>query len=287
MDVFLIVTTFVVLITWYAFYIERYRLVVRKKTVKLHQLPAGLNGLSILHLSDLHLKNGNYRIIKMIKKFEKLNPDLILITGDFVDFDNNIEFCAECLGKLKVKKGIFGVFGNHDYFRYTILDTILRNKTTSRLNDYARMAEVLNNKGISIITNSHKYININGQDICIIGVGERGSRPYDMARALPSVENNSFKILICHYPDVIFDPDISKVDLVLAGHTHGGQIRLPIFGALVNWSKLPLKYASGLSRHNGIILHVSPGFGTASLPLRFLCKPEATLLELSRADCRF
>ena len=236
-------------------------------------------GLTILHISDLHIKGNDSRQENMIKKLEDLNPDLILITGDFIDYDEDIQYCADILGKLKVKIGKFGVFGNHDYYRYNAMDFITRNKFPSRQNDSEKIAEVLNDAGMTILVNSYRYLNINGRKVCVIGVGDN-LRRCELARVLPDDHDNSFKILMCHYPDVVFDSDISKVDLVLTGHTHGGQVRLPIIGAVISWSKVPLKSASGLFRHNGTIMHISPGIGTATLPMRFLCRPEATLLEL-------
>ena len=249
------------LLAGYSYFIEPNKLEVTNYTIQDKEL----EGVKIVFASDFHIKPyGQKRLEKVVETINAQNPDVVVSAGDFVcghteHSTMHPEKIAEGLSKVKSKHGFYTTLGNHDgwYDRWYI-------------------KELLEKQNIKVLNNKNVKLNINGKDIYIAGVE-------DMMTAFPNVEDalkgtKSPTILLTHTPDVF--PDVpNNVNLTLAGHTHGGQVRLPIIGPLFTASNYGNKYAIGMIEENGKKLITTRGIGVSILPFRFNCTPEITIIE--------
>jgi predicted MPP superfamily phosphohydrolase len=241
--------------------------------IPLSGLPRALDGFTIVQLSDLHLGlfAGEAEIAAAEDLVRKARPDLVVITGDLVDFDPHyaahVGRLVRRLGPL-AREGVVAVPGNHDY--YAGVDKIL---------DAAREG------GCAILRNRGRVIGAKTAGFALLGVddvwGQRvvpGAGP-DLARALADVPPDLPRVLLCHNP--VFFPSASRdIGLQLSGHTHGGQINA--FVRPADWV-LPYDYVAGLYERDGARLYVNRGFGTAGPPLRIGAPPEITRIVLVAA----
>jgi uncharacterized protein len=264
----IILLSILLLFIW-AFFIEPNMLVV--KTMNLY-VP-NLKGLKVVFVGDFHIKpNQKSRLEYVVKKINEQHPDLILSTGDFVSGHDPkqslpIEEIAQELSKLESKYGFYTVLGNHDWWQ-----------------GGEKIEKALEQNGIVVLGNENKKLNINGRTLYIAGVEDMDTRNIDLPKTLKNTNHPT--ILLTHTPDVFpFVADKSnskitgKVDLTLAGHTHGGQVNLPFVGALVVPSSYGNKYAQGLIEENGKKMFVTKGIGTSILPVRFNCLPEIVVIN--------
>jgi predicted MPP superfamily phosphohydrolase len=226
--------------------------------------------LRVLHLSDLHIEYITKREQKLIENVNKLQPDLILWTGDYLNVDylddpQTREDTKKILSQISAPMGVYAVIGTvdrqdimHDLFRD--LDVIILDDETAKLN--------INGKKLNLLGVSNFYL-------------ERDQQAFhNLMRPIPEDE---YSILLYHTPDLAYDAAQEEVDLYLAGHTHGGQIRLPFYGALVTFSIYGKQFVSGLYTIDQTKLYVSQGIGMEGLNLprvRFLCPPEIILLNI-------
>lgn len=261
--IFLIIV--VILIFW-SLFIEPNMLKVTILNLNIN----GLKGLKVVFIGDLHVKPYQKKHLKnIVEKIDKQNPDLILCIGDFVSGHKesqslSIEEIAQELSVLKPKYGFYTVLGNHDWWQ-----------------GGEKIEKVLERNGIIVFGNENKTINvINGKKICIVGVEDLSTRSVDVEKAFENIRQPS--ILLSHSPDVF--PLINKqnsVDLVLAGHTHGGQVRFPFIGPLIVPSEYGNKYAQGLIEESGHTMFVTKGIGTSIMPVRFNCIPEIVVINFN------
>jgi predicted MPP superfamily phosphohydrolase len=207
-----------------------------------------------------------------------LHPDLIVLTGDFVsvptfrvgeEADHRAalaaEPCARLLRQMQARHGLWGVLGNHD--SYTDPDTV---------------TSALRSQGIQVLGNQSAPIEANGGRFWLSGIDDvLGGRP-DLGVTLGSVPGNEATILMAHEPDYADKVSHHPVDLQLSGHSHGGQVRIPLVGPLY-LPELARKYVWGLYWIGGLTLYTNPGLGTLGLPVRWNCPPEITFLTLCRA----
>jgi predicted MPP superfamily phosphohydrolase len=234
-------------------------------------LAPGLDGLRILHLSDLHL--GSFSLAgrtldAALDWAEEIEPDLVAITGDLVTRDRGRVSLEAALGRLQPRLGTFLTLGNHD--------------VDDSRDPFRRPADLsdLSVPGASLLRDEEVTVTSGGSRIQVVGVDPHSyltgrSRPAE--RADPTAD---LRILACHYPEVVRTLPPGVFHLVLAGHYHGGQICLP-----TPWGRIPLKefhapYLQGLYPTGAGLLHVSRGLGTSFVPFRLLARPEATLLTL-------
>jgi predicted MPP superfamily phosphohydrolase len=234
-------------------------------------LPVGLDGLTIAHVSDLH--SGPYMteldMIEIFKLTNALNPQITVVTGDFVDsVDSEIPAVYNAITTLKAEYGIFGCLGNHDHFA-----------TAEKVND------ALEQRNITMVNNRHQLLPINGEQVALIGIDDFGSGSRNFAnfsKAAEGLHPDSFKILLSHRPDFFDRAKQAGMDLTLAGHTHGGQVGIEYGFINLNPVYLVHKYAKGLYEENGKKLYVNVGVGMVGAPIR-LIKPEITLFTLKCA----
>lgn len=231
--------------------------------------------LKILHMSDIHDTAAATSV--MAERCMKLNPDVIAITGDVLDkrgiiFNRNhsqlkssINRMVEFLSYFKAPHLLF-VSGNNEQFEEA--DTFFENIVCSGW-------EILNNRSITI----DHY----GQEVIFAGVDDPHTDHDNLNAAmhkLPESNSRPPLILLAHSPDIAGDALSENVDLLLCGHTHGGQIRFPLAGALITETKLFRKYADGLHRFNSMWMFINRGLGYSSLPIRIDCPPEIAFLNI-------
>ena len=252
----------------YAFLIEPRWLQLRRETVHIRPLPRSLEGLRIGLLSDLHLRTGSApRVVeRAVRRLMGERPDLIAITGDLAEDPEGLETVLGTLARLSAPLGVYAVPGNHDY----------------RAGITAWHEAVARRKGIRDLTNRYEILRHRGASICVGGVDDFfEGRP---RLVLPPPPARDLTVVLAHSPDQAerCRRGYDAVDLILSGHTHGGQVRVPIVGAPVNSAENPELYDEGLRRRPWTQVYTSRGIGTTGLPVRFMARPEVTLLTLTR-----
>jgi predicted MPP superfamily phosphohydrolase len=257
------------LIASYPVFIERSIVTINRYKILLDDLPESFNGFSIAHLSDIHFGTLVSRpfVENIVDKTNRLKADLIACTGDYVHERNTtkeIDIVWPILSKLEAKHGVYSVLGNHDHWADT------------QRSDYwlKRTGQNLRHKSVSIQK---------GDDHIVIGgAGDLWEDTLGIDKAFSNSQDNDCRILLSHNPDSVDQAFHSKVSFVLSGHTHGGQVKVPFYGAPV----LPVRnkqYTSGVITTPKTQLFISRGIGWAIVPVRFNCFPEIALLELYRA----
>lgn len=248
----------IILIIWSVF-IEPNMIEVKHFTVKDPQL----QGIKIVFAGDFHFKKYQTRKAReIINIINSQNADLVLSTGDFINGHKEsssmpINDIANVLGQIKPK--MFTVLGNHDFWGGS-----------------TKLTLELENKGIKVLSNSSEKIEIRNKTIYIAGVEDLQTGNPDINKALENT--NKPVILLTHSPDIF--PEISQdINLTLAGHVHGGQIRLPFIGAVIIPSTYGNRYSQGLIVENNKTMIVTKGIGTSILPVRFNCKPEIVVID--------
>jgi uncharacterized protein len=236
-----------------------------ERTLCVRDLPKEWDGLTILHLSDLHLAGTPDREFyeRVMDECRAWNPDLVALTGDFIDSDYHRRWIVPLLGRLHWKIAAFAVLGNHDYWH----EPPLIRRRLSRLN-------------IHVLGNTWKQIEVRG--VPLIAIGHEGPwfRPGpDLSNCPPDI----FRICLSHTPDNISWARENKIRLMLSGHNHGGQIRFPLIGSVFVPSLYGRRYDCGSFEEPPIILHVTRGLA-GKQPLRFNCKPEVAKLVLRSPD---
>lgn len=240
------------------------------------QLSKTFDGYRIAHISDLHnaeLDDGNKRLLSMLREAD---PDIIAITGDLIDSRNTNIAIALAFAKEAVQIApCYYVTGNHE----------------ARLSEYAELKAGLEDVGVVVLENERTEIELSGETIALIGLDDPsfntdylfGDSATSVSSTLTeiSTEDDGFAVLLSHRPE-LFDTYVAYgVDLVLSGHAHGGQFRLPFVGGLIapNQGLFP-KYDSGMYTENGTNMIVSRGIGNSVFPFRFNNRPEVILVEL-------
>jgi predicted MPP superfamily phosphohydrolase len=258
----------------WAFFIEPNRLVIRHETITIDRWPSGLSGLKIAVLSDIHagsayIDDAKLRLI--VARTNQLQPDLIVILGDYLTGDGRggprvpPEVFAPVLKDLHASFGVYSVLGNHDWW----------------YNGYQVRRELEAN-GIKVLENEVARIDVRGTPLWLAGLADLWTRPQRIEQTIAQVPEGEPLIALTHNPD-IFPKLPQRVPLLLAGHTHGGQVRLPFVGAVVESSRVGERYEMGHVFENGHHLFVTTGIGTSIVSVRFAVPPEIVLLEVKSA----
>lgn len=250
----------------YTIMLEPRRPVLERVTLRLPSLPPTLRGVRIGHLSDFHLGFPFVRsnVQWAVEQMRAEQPDLVVITGDFVSFKRAIPTLPDLLNGLHAPLGVYAVPGNHDHWEG------LENIRTH-----------LEPLGISFLMNRSTCLHWQGTPFWLAGIDDVWYGSPDLEAALHHVPPEGFTILLSHVPDFADDAARHPVALQLSGHTHGGHLQLPGLG----WFCVPfygLRYISGLFRIGTMHLYVSRGLG--GVPLRLNCRPEATVLTLETGE---
>ncbi len=240
------------------------------------RLPPALDGLSIVHFSDLHLTGrvGKAYFRELVRFSNELRPDLVCITGDLIDRAACLDWFADTLGQLVARHGVYFILGNHDCNV-----------------DLGRLRRTLNQQGLIDLGGRWMTIEIGGTPVVLAG----NERPWiaaaaDLKTCPPPAPAGPLRIGLAHTPDQLAWARAQECDLLLVGHTHGGQIRLPPLGAIFSPSIDGVKYISGIYYVPPTILHVTRGV-SGDVPVRWNCRPEIAQLclraenEASRHEC--
>lgn len=284
MNMIIYVLIFFLGVILWAFFIEphwyRLRRIQLKHQKKLHK------PISILHLSDIHFVGNLGSKRRFFQRLSVLNPDLIFITGDVIDRDDGIETAVQMISGLRARYGIFLVLGNHEYYDYGWLDNFRYHlglgKTSGKRNDVSRFVREVKKIGVHVLINESMTIDVHGTQVFIAGTDDPVTQRIDFERALHGISPKSLNILLVHQLDALLKLSHHGINLAFSGHTHGGQIRLPLLGPFICETKLPRKFVDGLHDYKGITVFVSRGLGAGrSLFPRLNCRPEAIFFELT------
>jgi predicted MPP superfamily phosphohydrolase len=255
--------------------IERHDVQVETHTVSIRRLGDNFNGMRIAQISDIHYDEFSepYYIREVVRRVNALKPDIVLLTGDFVSSSpRSLAFgarhsypCAEILQKIECPVR-YAIMGNHD------ADV-----------GVATVIDALTTHGIPVLENKFVAVERGGERLWIAGVGDVLARMARLDQALPPtrLRDNDPLLLMVHEPDFVDHvARVGGVDFMISGHTHGGQVRLPIVGPL-SLPELGTKYVQGFFQVRETRLYVNRGIGTVNLPIRFLCRPEITIFTLT------
>ncbi|MDH6169626.1 putative MPP superfamily phosphohydrolase [Variovorax boronicumulans] len=232
------------------------------------QAPAGLK---VAMAGDWHLTTRSLwrvtsadRAARIVDKINAAQPDVILLPGDFLagsgdDEAFSIEDMAAVLGRLKAPQGVYAVLGNHDWWH-----------------DGARTAKALSAHGIHVLENAS--VRLPGHDIWVVGIGDDSTGHSEPDKALAGVPKGAGTLVMMHDP-FSFATMPRTQGLVVASHTHGGQISVPGYGALVVPGRAPREWAYGWIAHKGKRMYVTSGLGVSILPVRFNMRPEWVMFQ--------
>jgi uncharacterized protein len=254
-------------------------------------LPAGSESIRVLHISDLHITPAQTRKINWVKSLAKLEPDFVVGTGDFLAHQLAVPAVVEAMNELLDIPGAY-VLGSNDYFAPSFKNPFMyfNKKREIRAEGTALptsdLVDELNDAGWLDLNNKQSTAVINGVKIHFRGTDDPHINKDDYAAVAGAFDSDAFAFGVTHAPyrRVLQSFETDKADLVLAGHTHGGQICIPFYGALVTNCDLPQGQAKGFSTfgESEMPLHVSAGVGTSPFAqVRIACRPEATLITLS------
>lgn len=243
---------------------EPFMIAIERQEIYLRRLPQALDGFRIVHLSDLHYGPmvEPRHLDRAISIANDLNPDLIALTGDYISQERAYAApCAEIVGRLKAPFGVHAILGNHDHW------------TDAKL-----IADLFRAEGVSMLINEGTRIDARGESFWLAGVDDTMVGLEDLPLALAGSRDDEFRLLLAHNPIILRRAARAEVDLVLSGHTHGGQVTLR---PEKNRSGKPRRrMLRGLGRRANTQIYVTRGLGTVVLPIRYGCPPEVSLLEL-------
>ncbi len=237
-----------------------------ERAIDVPRLPAALDGLSIVHLSDFHFTGrvGKAYFREVVRVANHARPDLIAVTGDLVDDRRCLDWIPDTLGQLTARYGVYFVLGNHDLW-----------------NDGEEIRRMLTDHGLVDLGGRWVMAEARGEPIVLAGNELPWIAPAADLRFCPrrTPGGGPIRIVLSHSPDQIKWAQAQDVDLLLAGHTHGGQIRFPILGPLLTPSQAGVRYASGIFYAPPTIMHVTRGV-SGEFPVRLNCPPEMAHLVL-------
>ena len=256
---------------FWGFLIEPGRLVVREHTIRIDNWPQQLDGLRIAVLSDIHADNwfvDDKKMRTIVERTNQLQPELIVILGDYMSSNGRVtrrvepERFGAILKDLRAPLGVYSVLGNHDWWYSGI-----------------QVRRGLEKNGIQVLENEVIHFDLRGTQLWLVGLADLWTRRQAIADTVAMVPEGAPVIALTHNPDIF--PDLpQRVPLLLAGHTHGGQVRLPLIGSVVESSDFGDRYVRGHVFENNHHLFVTTGIGTSIVPVRFGVPPEIVLLTI-------
>jgi hypothetical protein len=248
-------------------------LMIYEEEITLRALPQAFDGLRIVQISDIH--SGSWRSPQPFRRaralIDQLKPDVLVITGDFVNFDpKELELIRADLMRLRADMGVFASLGNHDHYCSPANHSLLRS--------------MISNSGITLLVNSNIPLTTHGETLYLVGTDNTGLGQNfgDLPAALVGVEPGAPTILLAHDP-TFWDKQVrnkAPIDLMLSGHTHGGQVGIHFLGMELSVAQVVYKQWAGLYRDGDQYLYVNRGLGTVGPPIRIGIPPEITVLTL-------
>lgn len=261
----LIIIALLILLLCFYLYYQLFSVRITKYTISIKDLPASFDKFTILHLSDLHEKQFGKNQDKLMQQVNSTKYDIVVITGDLLSkYKNSISASIELINRLN-SKPIYFVSGNHEWWA-----------------NYDEFKELLLNNGVEVLDNRAEKITKDGKHIWLAGVDDPYLHKDRLDKALEDIDTQAPKVLLAHAPEIFSSAVKEKIDLVLVGHTHGGQIRIPLYGgALIapGQGMFP-KLDYGLFKHEDTTMIINSGLGESILPVRINNRPEIGLIEL-------
>lgn len=253
----------------YARFVEPRRLQLRRVPLRLPHLPPEFAGLRIVHISDLHLGGWlkRKRLLAWLTRINALRPDLVILTGDLVDEDAAQAPDGLAAALQTLEPPAIAVLGNHDYRRGVAL-----------------VRQALQRCGIRVLRNEVHTLRRGAAQLHFAGLGDQAWHDDDLDALLEQLPPQGVAILLAHEPDIADVAAASeRFALQLSGHTHGGQVRLPLLNRAHILPGRGQYYSAGRARVGDLTVYTNRGLGMVRLWLRFNCRPELTLLELEPA----
>lgn len=257
----------------WAFFIEPNRLVVHEERVQIEKWPAELSGLRIALIGDVHTGAwfiDDRKLQRIVELTNQHQPDLIVLLGDYMVSNNwhghrvEPEVTAAGLKNLKAPLGVYAVLGNHDWWY-----------------NGEKVRNAFEQQGIRVLENDVAEIKWRDRSFWLAGLSDLWTQPQHISETIAKAPAGATVVALTHNPD-IFPRLPSSVPLLLAAHTHGGQVTFPLIGAAVVPSDFGQKYTAGHVYENGHHLFVTTGIGTSIMPVRFRVPPEIAVLTITR-----
>lgn len=246
----------------YAYFIEPYWLSVRKIEIKSAKLPKNSKPIRIVHISDIHSEEKSRLEEKLPTAIAEQKPDLIVFSGDSLNSPEGLPVFRKCLTEISKIAPTYVVRGNWDVW-------------------YWSKQNLFDGTGANQLSATAERLEINGVPIWLVGIFVDAEEK--LSETLQQIPKDEFSIFLFHYPDLIEEISRADIDLYCAGHTHGGQVAMPFYGALVTFSKFGKKYEGGTYQINKTILNVNRGIGMegGNTPrVRFWARPEITVIDI-------
>lgn len=275
-----ILAALIALVLLIAIYADNRRLKISRFSGGSERLPSAFCGFKILQISDLHGANFGKENSRLLAKIKAENPDIIIITGDIINSRKpSLEKAVKLCEELKKIAPVFFSSGNHE----------------SRLPNFEIFKDSLEGTGVKVLENECTYFENNGEKIEICGLQDpKFVTDYSYKNSLAAVEkaldnmpldDDKFKLLLAHRPELMAAYKNHSIDLVFSGHAHGGQFRIPFIGGLFvpNQGLFP-HYDAGMFREGKTTMLVSCGLGRSIIPLRLLNPPEIIVAALTNQD---
>jgi predicted MPP superfamily phosphohydrolase len=250
--------------------VEAWDYELTETVVRIKDLPERFEGFRIAQVSDVH--HGRLVPIEEVRRVVELansvRADMVALTGDYTtSLRRYVEPCAEALASLRAPEGVWAVLGNHDH---------------NTDGPFTRQA--LGRRGIEVLTNENTSLRRGADVLQLAGADDWGWGKADFARAVRGLDASRPTLMLSHEPMALDVPETRGVSLILSGHTHGGQVSLPVVGAPVAYVWKHLKYLRGMYESGSTQLYVSRGTGMIGVPVRIGARPEVAVIQLRNAD---
>ncbi|MGH1276100.1 metallophosphoesterase [Bacillus cereus] len=258
-------------------YLQNNLISITEVKITSSKIPSSFKGYKILQISDLHNKKFGDNQDVLIQKIKSIDPDIIAITGDLIDSKSyDAEVSMQLIREIVKKYPVYFVTGNHEQWS----------------GKYNNLEKELKKYGVNVLRNEHVGIRKGEQEINLLGIDDpefgTGNRDEgniiidEIKKAKIEMQPDKYNVLLSHRPEFIKEYTNERLDLVLSGHAHGGQVRLPFIGGLVapNQGVLP-KYTAGLYVEQNTSMVVSRGLGNSIIPQRILNRPEIVVVQLN------
>jgi len=251
--------------------IEPNRLVLRQQSIQVAAWPKEISGLRIALIGDVHTGSpfiDDKKLLRIVELANQQQPDLIVLLGDYMSSESwpnrrvEPEITANHLKDLRAPLGIYTVLGNHDWWY-----------------NEGKVRQAFEQVGIRVLDDEVAEVKWRDRTLWLAGFADASTRPQRVNETIAKISSGSTIIAITHSPDIF--PDVPPtVALLLAAHTHGGQVKIPLVGTPIVPSRFGQKYVAGHVQENGHHLFVTTGIGTSILPVRFRVPPEIVILTI-------
>ena len=234
------------------------------------QLPAALAGLVACQISDFHVDREEdlARLEKAVETINRQHPDLVFLTGDYFSGPDTmrryIDGFRRALKNLNPKLGVFSIAGNHDHW-----------------SSFGMISEALRGAGARVFANQHERLQVNGENLVIVGIDDLWSRRAEPSRAFHGVRPDECTIVLAHNPDTALYTHHLGPGVMLSGHTHGGVVRIPYYGSVIrSILRIGPDFSAGLNRYGNFYIYTNRGLGTFWMRIRINCRPEISRFSL-------